>query len=166
MIELPRRLLQAAEIAQRGVLHFGTNDLTQMTLGLSRDDSGQVPRRLSQGRIFQADPFQSLDQTGVGELIGIAVQRGRQTRADIKVGICGEHGGDPASVGFCDRAGLDYVSSPLIRVRSPVSPPRAAWRQRRVGQPLAALCHGGKAALARAGPGRGRHPTPGDAGAP
>jgi pyruvate,orthophosphate dikinase len=117
MIELPRAALQAAEIAQHAAFFsFGTNDLTQMTLGLSRDDSGKFLDAYLKAEIFAADPFQSLDQTGVGELIRIAVQRGRQTRADIKLGICGEHGGDPASVGFCDRAGLDYVSCSPYRV--------------------------------------------------
>ncbi len=117
MIELPRAALQAAEIAQHAAFFsFGTNDLTQMTLGLSRDDSGKFLDAYLKAEIFAADPFQSLDQTGVGELIRIAVQRGRQTRAEIKLGICGEHGGDPASVGFCDRAGLDYVSCSPFRV--------------------------------------------------
>ena len=117
MIELPRAALQAAEIAKHAAFFsFGTNDLTQMTLGLSRDDSGKFLDAYLKAEIFAADPFQSLDQTGVGELIRIAVQRGRQTRADIKLGICGEHGGDPASVGFCDRAGLDYVSCSPYRV--------------------------------------------------
>ena len=117
MIELPRAALQAAEIAKHAAFFsFGTNDLTQMTLGLSRDDSGKFLDAYLKAEIFAADPFQSLDQTGVGELVRIAVERGRESRADIKLGICGEHGGDPASVGFCERAGLDYVSCSPYRV--------------------------------------------------
>jgi pyruvate,orthophosphate dikinase len=117
MIELPRAALQAGEIARHAAFFsFGTNDLTQMTLGLSRDDSGKFLEPYLKAEIFAADPFQSLDQAGVGELVKIAVERGRATRPDVKLGICGEHGGDPASVAFCDRIGLDYVSCSPYRV--------------------------------------------------
>ncbi len=117
MIELPRAALQAGEIAkQAAFFSFGTNDLTQMTLGLSRDDSGKFLDAYLKADIFAADPFQSLDQAGVGELVTLAVERGRATRPDLKLGICGEHGGDPASVAFCERAGLDYVSCSPYRV--------------------------------------------------
>jgi pyruvate,orthophosphate dikinase len=117
MIELPRAALQAGEIArQAAFFSFGTNDLTQMTLGLSRDDSGKFLDAYLKADIFAADPFQSLDQAGVGELVTLAVERGRARRPDLKLGICGEHGGDPASVAFCERAGLDYVSCSPYRV--------------------------------------------------
>lgn len=117
MIELPRAALQAGEIARHAAFFsFGTNDLTQMTLGLSRDDSGKFLEPYLRAEIFASDPFSSLDQEGVGELVGIAVERGRATRPDLKLGICGEHGGDPASIDFCDRAGLDYVSCSPYRV--------------------------------------------------
>jgi pyruvate,orthophosphate dikinase len=117
LFELPRAALQAGEIAAHAAFFsFGTNDLTQMTLGLSRDDSGKFLEPYLKAEIFAADPFQSLDQDGVGELVHMAVERGRATRPDIKLGICGEHGGDPASVAFCDRVGLDYVSCSPYRV--------------------------------------------------
>jgi pyruvate,orthophosphate dikinase len=117
MIELPRAALRAGEIAQSAAFFsFGTNDLTQMTLGLSRDDSGKFLEPYLRADIFAGDPFQTLDQSGVGELVQIAAERGRATRQDLKLGICGEHGGDPASVGFCERIGLDYVSCSPYRV--------------------------------------------------
>ena len=117
MIELPRAALQAGEIAEfAAFFSFGTNDLTQMTLGLSRDDSGKFMERYLADGIFHADPFQTLDQDGVGELVRIAKDRGRARRPDLKLGICGEHGGDPASVEFCHRVGLDYVSCSPYRV--------------------------------------------------
>jgi pyruvate,orthophosphate dikinase len=117
MIELPRAALRAGEIAQSAAFFsFGTNDLTQTTLGMSRDDSGPFIEVYRQKGIFEKDPFATLDQEGVGELIGIAVERGRKTRPDLKVGICGEHGGDPASIGFCQKAGLNYVSCSPYRV--------------------------------------------------
>jgi pyruvate,orthophosphate dikinase len=117
MIELPRAALQAGSIAKHAAFFsFGTNDLTQMTLGLSRDDSGKFLEAYLRADIFPIDPFQSLDQEGVGELVRIAVERGRATRPDIKLGICGEHGGDPASVAFCEGIGLDYVSCSPYRV--------------------------------------------------
>ena len=117
MIELPRAALRAGEIAETAqFFSFGTNDLTQTTFGLSRDDAAGFLPDYQRAGIFEHDPFATLDQDGVGELIEIAVERGRGTRADIKLGICGEHGGDPASVKFCHRAGLDYVSCSPYRV--------------------------------------------------
>ena len=117
MIELPRAALRAAEIAEHATFFsFGTNDLTQTTFGLSRDDAGKfLPDYVAQG-IIEKDPFVTLDQDAVGDLIHIAVERGRATRPDIKLGICGEHGGDPDSIDFCHRAGLNYVSCSPYRV--------------------------------------------------
>ena len=117
MIEVPRAALVAGEIAAEAeFFSFGTNDLTQMTCGMSRDDVGTfMPRYLRQG-IYPADPFSSLDTTGVGQLVEMGTTRGRETRADLKVGICGEHGGDPASITFFHQAGLDYVSCSPYRV--------------------------------------------------
>jgi len=131
MIELPRAALLADKIAEQAeFFSFGTNDLTQTTLGLSRDDSGRfLPYYVEHG-IFKNDPFQVLDREGVGELIRIAVERGRKTRPDIKLGICGEHGGDPSSVEFCHQAGLDYVSASPFRV--PIA--RLAAAQAALGQ--------------------------------
>jgi pyruvate,orthophosphate dikinase len=111
MIELPRAALRAGEIAEAAdFFSFGTNDLTQTTLGLSRDDAGKFLGTYVDAGLLEKDPFVSLDQSGVGELIRIAVERGRKTRGDLKLGICGEHGGDPASILFCEKVGLDYVS--------------------------------------------------------
>jgi pyruvate,orthophosphate dikinase len=117
MIEVPRAALTADEIAQSAeFFSFGTNDLTQMGMGLSRDDAAKfLPQYVDRG-VLPADPFATLDQTGIGELMRIAVAKGRRTRAGLKIGICGEHGGDPASVVFCDKAGLDYVSCSPYRV--------------------------------------------------
>ena len=117
MIELPRAALRAGDIAEHAsFFSFGTNDLTQTTFGLSRDDAGRfLPDYVAAG-IVEKDPFVTLDQDGVGDLIKIAVERGRAARPDIKLGICGEHGGDPASIGFCHEAGLDYVSCSPYRV--------------------------------------------------
>ena len=117
MIELPRAALMAGEIAEVGeFFSFGTNDLTQTTLGLSRDDAGKfLPAYVEQG-IFARDPFVSLDIEGVGQLVRLAAERGRTTRPAIKLGICGEHGGDPASIAFCEEVGLDYVSASPYRV--------------------------------------------------
>ena len=117
MIEIPRAALTADEIAKDAdFFSFGTNDLTQMTFGYSRDDVNTfLPDYLSQD-ILHVDPFQSLDQTGVGQLVEMGVQKGRSTKPKLKVGICGEHGGDPASIDFCHRAGLDYVSCSPFRV--------------------------------------------------
>ena len=117
MIELPRACLQAGSIAETATFFsFGTNDLTQTTLGMSRDDSGPFLEVYRQKGIYEQDPFASLDQEGVGEMIKIAVERGKKTRPDIKLGICGEHGGDPASIAFCQQAGLNYVSCSPYRV--------------------------------------------------
>jgi len=117
MIELPRAALTAAQIAEQAeFFSFGTNDLTQTTFGLSRDDAGRFLPMYVENGILPVDPFVTLDQVGVGELIEIATERGRSTRPDIKLGICGEHGGDPASVRFCHQAGLNYVSCSPFRV--------------------------------------------------
>jgi pyruvate,orthophosphate dikinase len=117
MIELPRACLRAAEIAETAeFFSFGTNDLTQTALGISRDDAASFLGSYTSKHILAADPFITIDQEGVGELVEIGVERGRRTRPDIKLGICGEHGGDPASIAFCDRVGLDYVSCSPFRV--------------------------------------------------
>ncbi len=117
MIELPRAALRAGDLAQHAqFFSFGTNDLTQTTFGISRDDSGRFLQAYLDKGIFEADPFVRLDQDGVGDLIRIAAERGRAERADVKLGICGEHGGDPASIAFCEGAGLDYVSCSPYRV--------------------------------------------------
>jgi pyruvate,orthophosphate dikinase len=117
MIELPRAALTAEEIATAAdFFSFGTNDLTQTTLGLSRDDAGRfLPAYIERG-ILTEDPFQTLDINGVGKLVRMAVTGGRKTRANLKTGICGEHGGDPRSIAFCHEAGLDYVSCSPYRV--------------------------------------------------
>ncbi|MEM7197832.1 MAG: putative PEP-binding protein, partial [Pseudomonadota bacterium] len=117
MIELPRAALQAGTIAQYAdFFSFGTNDLTQTTFGISRDDSSAFLPGYQKSGIIEFDPFARLDVLGVGELIKIACERGRDTRKDIKTGICGEHGGDPSSIRFCDTLGLDYVSCSPYRV--------------------------------------------------
>ncbi len=117
MIELPRAALKAGEIAETGeFFSFGTNDLTQTTLGVSRDDASRFLGAYVEQGIYAKDPFVSLDVEGVGELVEMAVERGRATRPDIKLGICGEHGGDPASIAFCEKVGLDYVSASPYRV--------------------------------------------------
>ncbi|MEP3247149.1 MAG: pyruvate, phosphate dikinase [Sneathiella sp.] len=117
MIELPRAALQAGQIAEEAeFFSFGTNDLTQTTYGISRDDSGSFLEDYVGQGIYETDPFVSLDQEGVGELVKIATERGRVTREDIKLGICGEHGGDPSSIDFCEQVGLDYVSCSPYRV--------------------------------------------------
>ncbi|MBX7515176.1 pyruvate, phosphate dikinase [Qipengyuania sp. GH38] len=117
MIELPRAALMAGEIAEVGeFFSFGTNDLTQTTLGVSRDDAGRFLTTYVDKGIFARDPFVSLDIDGVGQLVELAAERGRATRGDIKLGICGEHGGDPASIAFCEATGLDYVSASPYRV--------------------------------------------------
>ena len=133
MIELPRAALRAGEIAETAdFFSFGTNDLTQTTFGLSRDDSASFLEKYQQRGIFEHDPFASLDTEGVGELIEIARERGRKVRSNLKLGICGEHGGDPASVFFCHKAGLDYVSCSPYRV--PIA--RLAAAQAALGGPL------------------------------
>ncbi len=117
MIELPRAALKAGEIAGAAeFFSFGTNDLTQTTLGISRDDAASFLGPYTAKGILAADPFVTLDQEGVGELVAMAAERGRATRPDIKLGICGEHGGDPASIAFCESLGLDYVSCSPFRV--------------------------------------------------
>jgi pyruvate, orthophosphate dikinase len=117
MIELPRAALRAHEIAESAeFFSFGTNDLTQTTLGISRDDAGRFLGAYTSAGILATDPFVSIDRDGVGELIKLAIARGRKTRNSLKLGICGEHGGDPASVAFCEEAGLDYVSCSPYRV--------------------------------------------------
>ena len=117
MIELPRAALMAGQIAEEGAFFsFGTNDLTQTTLGVSRDDSARFLAPYVDQGIFARDPFVSLDIEGVGQLVELAAERGRATRPDIKLGICGEHGGDPASIAFCENVGLDYVSASPYRV--------------------------------------------------
>jgi len=117
MIELPRAALMADEIAEVGAFFsFGTNDLTQTTLGVSRDDAARFLIHYVDKGIYATDPFVSLDVEGVGQLIEIAATKGRKTRPDIKLGICGEHGGDPASIAFCEQTGLDYVSASPYRV--------------------------------------------------
>ncbi|MEN9288984.1 MAG: hypothetical protein RL317_607 [Pseudomonadota bacterium] len=117
MIELPRAALKASEIAEVGAFFsFGTNDLTQTTLGVSRDDASRFLTAYVDKGIYAQDPFVTLDVDGVGELIALAAERGRKTRQDIKLGICGEHGGDPKSIAFCESIGLDYVSASPYRV--------------------------------------------------
>ena len=117
MIELPRAALMAGEIAEVGeFFSFGTNDLTQTTLGVSRDDAAKFLTPYVEQGIYPRDPFVSLDIEGVGQLVELAAERGRKTRLDIKLGICGEHGGDPASIAFCEKVGLDYVSASPFRV--------------------------------------------------
>lgn len=117
MIELPRAALRAAEIAESAeFFSFGTNDLTQTTFGISRDDAAGFLTTYQNRGVIEQDPFVSLDVDGVGELVQIAAERGRKTREKIKLGICGEHGGDPASIAFCEKTGLDYVSCSPFRV--------------------------------------------------
>jgi pyruvate,orthophosphate dikinase len=117
MIELPRAALQAATIAEDAqFFSFGTNDLTQTTLGLSRDDSSRFLTQYIENGIYPRDPFVTIDADGVGELISIAAERGRSTAPGLKLGICGEHGGDAASIAFCHGIGLDYVSASPYRV--------------------------------------------------
>jgi pyruvate,orthophosphate dikinase len=117
MIELPRAALRASEIAQNAeFFSFGTNDLTQTVFGLSRDDAANFAGAYQRLGIFEHDPFVTLDVEGVGELIRLAAERGRAARPGLKLGICGEHGGDPASIAFCQAVGLDYVSCSPYRV--------------------------------------------------
>ena len=117
MIEIPRAALTADEIAKEAqFFSFGTNDLTQMTFGFSRDDAGKFLDAYYEKKIYENDPFARLDQVGVGKLVKTAVELGRSARPDIKLGICGEHGGDPSSIEFCQQVGLDYVSCSPFRV--------------------------------------------------
>ncbi|MBQ2585041.1 MAG: pyruvate, phosphate dikinase, partial [Erysipelotrichaceae bacterium] len=135
MIEIPRAALTADEIAKEADFFcFGTNDLTQMTFGFSRDDAGKFLTSYYDAKIYEQDPFARLDQHGVGKLIEMAATLGRKTRPDIKLGICGEHGGDPASIEFCDKVGLTYVSCSPYRV--PIA---------RLAAAQAAIKHGYKA---------------------
>ncbi|WP_068878570.1 MULTISPECIES: pyruvate, phosphate dikinase [unclassified Phenylobacterium] len=131
MVELPRAALRAADLAEHAeFFSFGTNDLTQTTFGISRDDSGRFLNAYIEKGIFEKDPFVSLDQEGVGDLIRIAAERGRAARPGVKLGICGEHGGDPASIQFCESVGLDYVSCSPYRV--PIA--RLAAAQAAIGE--------------------------------
>jgi pyruvate,orthophosphate dikinase len=117
MIELPRATVVADKIAETAeFFSFGTNDLTQTTFGFSRDDAGKIITDYIAKGILKADPFQELDRDGVGGLMKTAATKGRSTRSNLKLGICGEHGGDPSSVEFCDEIGLDYVSCSPYRV--------------------------------------------------
>jgi pyruvate,orthophosphate dikinase len=137
MIEVPRAALTADQVATEAeFFSFGTNDLTQMGCGFSRDDSGQFLKEYVKMGIYDADPFQVLDQEGVGLLVEMAVQKGRATRPDLKCGICGEHGGEPRSVKFCHRVGLDYVSCSPFRVPiAIVAAGQAAIEEKRAGGP-------------------------------
>ncbi|WP_397401392.1 pyruvate, phosphate dikinase [Phenylobacterium sp.] len=131
MVELPRAAIRAGDLAEHAeFFSFGTNDLTQTTFGISRDDSGRFLNAYIDKGIFERDPFVTLDQEGVGDLIRIATERGRAVRADVKLGICGEHGGDPASIQFCESVGLDYVSCSPYRV--PIA--RLAAAQAAIGE--------------------------------
>ncbi|MEQ1574719.1 MAG: putative PEP-binding protein, partial [Vicinamibacterales bacterium] len=117
MIEVPRGALTADEIAESAeFFSFGTNDLTQTALGMSRDDSGSFLPNYTELEIVKRNPFATVDQAGVGQLVEIAVAKGRKTRPDIKLGVCGEHGGDPASISFFEKVGLNYVSCSPYRV--------------------------------------------------
>ena len=133
MIELPRAALIADKIAKHAeFFSFGTNDLTQMTFGFSRDDVGSfVPDYIEKG-ILEKDPFQILDQEGVGQLVEIGIKRGRSTRPGLKVGICGEHGGNPQTIAFCHKIGMNYVSCSPFRV--PIA--RLAAAQASLQQPV------------------------------
>jgi len=117
MIEIPRAAITADEIAKEAqFFSFGTNDLTQMTFGFSRDDAGKFLDAYYEKKIYENDPFARLDTEGVGKLVKTAVDLGKTTRPDIKLGICGEHGGDPSSIEFCQQVGLNYVSCSPFRV--------------------------------------------------
>ena len=117
MIEVPRAALTADEVAEEAqFFSFGTNDLTQMTMGFSRDDAGKFLGEYVRKDIYDADPFQKLDQIGVGKLVEMGTKLGRKTRKKLKVGICGEHGGEPSSIDFCHRVGMNYVSCSPFRV--------------------------------------------------
>ena len=117
MIEIPRAALTADKIAETAeFFSFGTNDLTQMTYGFSRDDAGKFLSDYYAKKIFEQDPFARIDENGVGKLVEMAARLGRETRKDLKLGICGEHGGDPATIEFCHKVGLTYVSCSPFRV--------------------------------------------------
>jgi pyruvate, orthophosphate dikinase len=138
MIELPRAALTAGAIAREAeFFSFGTNDLTQTTLGLSRDDSGRFLSDYVEKGIFERDPFVGIDEEGVGQLIVLAAERGKAARPDLKLGLCGEHGGDPASIAFCERGGLDYVSASPYRVPiARLAAAQAALRHREASEAL------------------------------
>ena len=133
MIEIPRACLLADRMAKTAqFFSFGTNDLTQMSFGFSRDDIGGFLGDYLEKNILPADPFQTIDQAGVGQLIQMSVEKGRKTRPELKIGICGEQGGDPASVEFCFKAGLNYVSCSPYRVPiARLARPRRRSRRRR-----------------------------------
>ena len=138
MVELPRCALKADEIAagEEGAefFSFGTNDLTQTCLGLSRDDAGPILQTYIEQKIFEIDPFVSIDVSGVGELVEIGTERGRRVKPGLKIGICGEHGGDPDSVAFCHESELDYVSCSPYRVPvARLSAAQAAIRKKKGG---------------------------------
>jgi len=135
MIELPRAALTADQIAEEAeFFSFGTNDLTQTTFGISRDDINQFLPAYMKAGIFKQDPFATLDQAGVGQLVQMAVTKGRKTRPTIKLGICGEHGGDPESVKFCHRIGLTYVScSPFRLLTARLAAAQAALEEKMAG---------------------------------
>ena len=139
MIEVPRAALTAAQVAGAAdFFSFGTNDLTQMTFGYSRDDSGKFLPFYVESKILPFDPFASLDEEGVGRLIQMAVDDGRKARPGLKIGICGEHGGDPASIDFCARRGFDYVSCSPFRVPvARLAAAQAALRTQRSLEPVA-----------------------------
>ncbi len=140
MIELPRAALTADEIAEVAeFFSYGTNDLTQTTFGLSRDDAGTFLPLYIQAGMLSHDPFQVLDRRGVGKLIQLGVQLGRSRRTDLKVGICGEHGGEPSSIAFCHSVGMDYVSCSPFRVPiARLAAAQAALRERGVEDRTAA----------------------------
>jgi len=139
MIEIPRAAITADKVAEHAeFFSFGTNDLTQTTMGLSRDDYTKFSRLYEDQKVFKADPFGVLDQEGVGVLVEMAVKLGRGKRKDLEVGICGEHGGEPSSVEFCYRVGMDYVSCSPYRV--PIA---------RLAAAQAALSKGDKAEMMR-----------------
>jgi len=137
MIEVPRGALTADAIAESAeFFSFGTNDLTQTTLGMSRDDSGTFLPHYIELEIVKKNPFASIDQTGVGQLMEIAIAKGRKTRPNIKLGICGEHGGEPDSVKFCHRIGLAYVSCSPFRVPvARLAAAQAAIEEKRLAKP-------------------------------
>jgi pyruvate, orthophosphate dikinase len=156
MIEIPRAALMAHEIAEVAeFFSFGTNDLTQMTLGLSRDDAGRflpayVMSEKDGGKaIFKDDPFQSLDQSGVGQLVKMGIERGRSVRPKLKVGICGEHGGEAKSVKFCHRVGMNYVSCSPYRVPIARLAAAQAVLEEKAGAKVAAAPAAKKAAPAK-----------------
>jgi pyruvate,orthophosphate dikinase len=153
MIEIPRAALTADEIARYATFFsFGTNDLTQTTYGLSRDDSGMFLKDYLDAKIYERDPFASLDAQGVGRLMYLAIEQGRSTRPDLKVGICGEHGGDPQSVHLCHQMGLDYVSCSPYRVpiarlaaaQAAIENPRVTSKKSRKGSKPAKKSKSGK----------------------